>query len=115
MASGKDPNARPLSTTRLRRTVRISPAPHGKAIEPAAGRPPVGRRWYHLRWVNPRQVLTLRVKYVGGSRMVVRVDARGSSGEFTGDVAIWDVLAEIWRWDDKPDRKPGDWTLNHGR
>ena len=72
----------------------MSPLPDGKGA-----RAPEGRRWFHLPWRNPRQKLTLNIRYTGGAEACIVVEARGSSGRFSGSTALFDVAQEIWQWD----------------
>lgn len=75
----------------------MTPLPDGKPAQP-----PAGRRWYALPWRNPRQSLTLKVRYTGGAEACIHVEARGSSGVFSGHVSLLDALQEVWQWEKKP-------------
>lgn len=63
---------------------------------------PKGRRWHSLPWRNPRDPLTVMVRYRGGPEGWIEVHARGSMGRFPGHVSLFDALAEVWQWDRKP-------------
>lgn len=63
---------------------------------------PTGRRWHHLPWRNPRDVLTVKIRYTGGAEAWVEIEARGSRGAWPGHVALFDAMAEVWQWNRKP-------------
>lgn len=54
-----------------------------------------GGRWRKLRRRNPKDPLTIQVRYRGGSEAWWYVEARGSSGAFPGHMALHDVMNEI--------------------
>lgn len=74
------------------RRVRITGAPQASKTT----RRRRGRWWYLPRW-NPREPLTMRVKYRGGAEAWIEVHSRGSMGRFPGHTAIIDVCHEVWQ------------------
>lgn len=75
----------------------MSPRPDGQVNSP-----PKAARWHHLPWRNPRDTLTITIKYRGGAEAWIEVKARGSAGRFPGYVQLFDVLKEVTQWDRKP-------------
>lgn len=53
-------------------------------------------RWGRLTRRNPREELTLTIKYRGGAECWYLVKARGSHGVFPGVLALHDVMREIY-------------------
>lgn len=78
------------STTFGWRKVKMSPAPNGQEIQPAAG-----RRWRHLPSVRARDGIHATLKLRGGAEGWVEVRARGSVGRYHGATGIYDVLMEV--------------------
>lgn len=54
-------------------------------------------RWFLRPPRNPREPLTLSIKYRGGPEAWYEVHARGSVGRFPGCVSLHDVMCEISR------------------
>lgn len=76
------------------RKVKVTRAPQARATTRRRR-----GRWFHLPPWNPREPLTLKVKYRGGSEAWIEIHSRGGMGRFPGNVALYDVLREIWRLD----------------
>lgn len=62
-----------------------------------SGSAPKAPRWFRLPPRNPREPLTIKVKFRGGSECWYEVHARGSIGRFPGYIAIHDIMSEINR------------------
>lgn len=91
MPSHSEDHEQPFASTTWRfERVKITPPPQRPASTPAAG-----RRWWLLSRRNPRDPLTITVKYRGGSQAWYEIHARGSVGRFHGATALHDVIAEI--------------------
>ena len=56
---------------------------------------PKAPRWFHLRRRDPRDALTIRITYRGGSEAWYLIEARGSRGAFSGVTALHDVMQQI--------------------
>lgn len=56
---------------------------------------PKAPRWFGRAKRDPREPLTIKVKYRGGEECWYEVHARGSIGRFPGSVALHDVMREI--------------------
>lgn len=67
--------------------------PAGGQSTAAAG----ARRWFHRAPREPRDPLTIKVKYRGGDECWYEVHARGEVGRFPGHVALHDMMREINR------------------
>lgn len=78
------------STTFVWKKVKMSPAPNGQEVQPAAG-----RRWRLLHPVRARSGVNVKLKLRGGAEGWVEVEARGQMGRFHGATGIYDVLMEI--------------------
>jgi hypothetical protein len=83
-------NSRTPSATWAWRRVKIASAPQGPTTRDAKH-----RRWYHLRQRDPREWLTITVKYRGGAEAWYEVSARGERGRFPGHRCLHDVMTEI--------------------
>lgn len=91
MADQEDTNGRTASTTWEFKRVKVKRRPPGPAgtVRSAA-------RWFrYARW-NPREPLTLKVKYRGGAECWYEIEARGSLGRFHGATSLHDVMQEIY-------------------
>lgn len=97
MAGTREPNNRSASTTWEWRKVRMSRPPDGQERRPAAG-----RSFSRLPWKNPRDVLTVKVRYRGGAEAWIEVHARGVTKRYPGSLSLFDVMADVWQWDRKP-------------
>lgn len=86
----EDPNTSMPSTTWEFKRVRVRRPPNGQK-----GSPPKAVRWFRLPHRNPREPLTIKVKYRGGEECWYEVHARGEVGRFPGYVALHDVMREI--------------------
>jgi hypothetical protein len=67
----------------------------GRAAGGQKAREPKARRWFHRSKRNPREPLSLTIKYRGGAECWYEVHARGEVGRFPGVVALHDVMSEI--------------------
>jgi len=56
-----------------------------------------GARWYRFPPRNPREPLTVKIKFRGGPECWYEVHARGSVGRYHGATAIHDIMDEINR------------------
>lgn len=56
---------------------------------------PKGGRWSRRAKVNPRDPLTISVKFRGGPECWYEIHARGSMGRFPGYVSLHDAMHEI--------------------
>lgn len=52
-------------------------------------------RWFGRAQRNPREPLTIKVKYRGGEECWYEVHARGAIGRFPGHTALHDAMREI--------------------
>lgn len=59
--------------------------------------PQAHRRWFHLPPHDRRRPLSITVKYRGGAQGWIEVHARGSMRRVPGDIALLDLLEDIWR------------------
>lgn len=69
-----------------------------KVRRPAGGQQgsrPKGARWWHLPSRNPRERLSITLKYRGGPECWYEVSARGAVGRFPGYVQLHDLMQEI--------------------
>lgn len=78
------------STTWTWKQVRVGPTAGGQRT-----RGPKVRRWFGRSKRNPREPLTIKVKFRGGAECWYEVHARGEVGRFPGYVALHDVMSEI--------------------
>ncbi len=62
-----------------------------------SGSSPKARRFWALPPRNPREPLTIKVKYRGGPECWYEVHARGQVARYPGWVQLHDVMAEINR------------------
>lgn len=58
-----------------------------------------GDRWHLLPWRNPRDPLTLTIRYRGGAEAWYEIRARGSVGRIEGHICLHDVMMAINCWD----------------
>lgn len=65
--------------------------PAGGQKTAAAG----ARRWFGRAQRDPREPLTIKVKYRGGEECWYEIHARGAVGRFPGHVALHDAMSEI--------------------
>lgn len=80
------------STTYAWKRVKVRrPAGGHSDSQPKAG------RWFRLPPRNPREPLTIKVKFRGGPECWYEIHARGSIGRFHGATAIHDIMDEINR------------------
>lgn len=85
-------NTRSASTTWAYKRVKVR--------RPAGGQKPSGpqaRRWALRAPRNPREPLTLTIKYRGGPEAWYEVHARGEIGRMPGVTSIHDLMEEINR------------------
>lgn len=71
-----------------------------KIRRPAGGQKaslPKGGHWYRFPPRNPREPLTIKVKYRGGSEAWYEVHARGSVGRYPGYRSIHEIMSDINR------------------
>lgn len=71
---------------------------HVMVRRPAGGQSdsaPKGHRWRRLPRRNPRDPLTVTVKFRGGPEAWVEIHARGDLGRFPGDTTIAEVVLAI--------------------
>jgi hypothetical protein len=99
MENQTQPNERTSSTTWAWKMVRMRPGPDGQGT-----RPPKAGRWYALPWRNPREPLTVTLRYRGGPEAWVEVKARGAMGRFHGATSLFDVVRELNQWEKKQPR-----------
>lgn len=92
MGSEREPNGRLPSNTFGWRYVKISRAP--QASDTARRR---RSAWWSRPERNPREPLTLTVKYRGGPECWYEIHARGCTGRFPGHVTIHDIMTVINR------------------
>jgi hypothetical protein len=55
------------------------------------------RRFFGLPPRNPREILTIRIKFRGGAEAWYEVHARGSIARYPGHLALHDVMRDINR------------------
>lgn len=67
------------------------------------GSTPKASRWYSRPFREPREPLTLKVKFRGGAECWYEIHARGEIGRFPGHASLHDVMSEINRVDLKAD------------
>lgn len=60
-----------------------------------SGSQPKAGRWFRRPPRNPREPLTISVKFRGGPECWYEVHARGCIGRYPGYVSIHEVMAEI--------------------
>lgn len=58
-------------------------------------RPAGSARWGALSRRDPKDRLTITIKYRGGSEAWYHIEARGRGGAFPGVMALHDVMREI--------------------
>lgn len=93
-------NGRSVSTDWEWRKVKIRRPPEATGtVSPKA------RRFRHLPWRDPRQPLTLTIKFRGGPECWYEVHARGSIGRWPGYMAIHDIMSEILGGAEAPRRQ----------
>lgn len=83
-------NTHSPSTTWEWRTVRIARPPKAAGQQPGAARPHALSGW------NPRDPLTITVKYRGGGECWYEVVSRGRTLRFPGAEALHDVMKRIY-------------------
>lgn len=89
MPASDESNSRLPSTRWVWKKVRVPAPPEGPPARAAsAASPPVSRR-------NPRESLTVTVRYRGGAECWWQVEARGRVWRTPGVIAIHDVMTWI--------------------
>lgn len=84
------------STTFEWKLVKVRrPAGGQKHSQPKAG------RWWSRPPRNPREPLTVSVKFRGGPECWYEIHARGGVGRFIGTTSIHDIMVEINRCQDR--------------
>lgn len=71
-----------------------------KMRRPAGGQKetlPKGGRWHRFPPRNPREPLSIKVKYRGGSEAWYEIHARGSVGRYPGYVSLHEIMSDINR------------------
>lgn len=82
------------STTWEYRRVKIGPLAHRASTAAEPGK--AGRRYFlRLARRNPRQPLSVTIKYRGGSECWVEIVARGGVLRVPGHAAVYDVLMTL--------------------
>lgn len=90
MAAIESANKGTTSTTWAWRQVKIRRPAGGQ--QHSTAKP---SRWFGRARRDPREPLTLTIKYRGGEECWYEVHARGEVGRFPGHVALHDVLREV--------------------
>lgn len=83
-------NERLGSTTWVTRRDKISRAPQARGHST-----PQASRWRRFGRRDPREPITVRIHYRGGSEAWVEVSGRGETNRYPGWVPIADVLFDI--------------------
>ena len=92
MTNNAETNSSSVSTTWVwkDRRIRVPAGGHKRGTTKSS-------RWFHLPPRKPREPLTIKISYRGGSECWYEIHARGSVGRYPGVVALHDVMRDINR------------------
>lgn len=82
------------STTWEYRKVKMS-----RRRRPDQDSAPKGHRWRRFRARDPREPITITLKYRGGPEAWVEVRGRGETNRYPGWVALYDLVRDINQMD----------------